>query len=108
MLYAFLLTIYTETTTDVYVEDSGLTGADCIAAMENYSRTNPGWTHGNPSCEPDHATMPAEIEHQGMVYVLPACETEDSSNCYWDAATRGNGEGISFYDIGGNAFFLYP
>lgn len=29
------------------------------------------------------------------------CATEDSSNCYWDAAERGNGTGTSFLDIGG-------
>jgi hypothetical protein len=27
---------------------------------------------------------------------LPACQTEDSDDCYWDAATMGNGEGRSF------------
>jgi hypothetical protein len=32
---------------------------------------------------------------------LPACVTEDSSDCYWDADTRGNGEGRSFTDRGG-------
>ena len=29
------------------------------------------------------------------------CATEDSSNCYWNAAERGNGTGASFLDIGG-------
>lgn len=24
---------------------------------------------------------------------LPACPTEDSDNCYWDADTQGNGQG---------------
>lgn len=33
------------------------------------------------------------------------CATEDSSNCYWDAA-RGNGTGHSFVDIGGTAYYL--
>jgi len=27
---------------------------------------------------------------------LPACPTEDSDDCYWDAATMGNGSGRSF------------
>lgn len=27
---------------------------------------------------------------------LPACPTEDSIGCYWDASTRGNGIGRSF------------
>lgn len=32
---------------------------------------------------------------------LPACATEDSTNCYWDAAVNGNGEGASFIDRDG-------
>lgn len=29
---------------------------------------------------------------------LPACATEDSAGpCYWDAKTRGNGQGVSFW-----------
>lgn len=32
---------------------------------------------------------------------LPACLTEDSDNCYWDAPNTGNGEGKSFYIIDG-------
>ena len=28
---------------------------------------------------------------------LPACEQEDSVSCYWDAHTRGNGQGRSFW-----------
>lgn len=27
---------------------------------------------------------------------LPPCATEDSTGCYWDADTMGNGEGHSF------------
>jgi len=27
---------------------------------------------------------------------LPACPTEDSVSCHWDAATQGNGVGRSF------------
>lgn len=43
---------------------------------------------------------------------LPACQTEDSVNCHWDAKTQGNGRGRSFtvdangtvtYDDGGDA-----
>lgn len=33
---------------------------------------------------------------------VPACPTEDSNNCYWDAQTQGNGRGQSFIDIGGH------
>ena len=32
---------------------------------------------------------------------LPACATEDSTDCYWDATTQGNGTGTSFIDIDG-------
>lgn len=28
---------------------------------------------------------------------LPQCATEDSTGCYWDASTRGNMQGKSFY-----------
>ena len=27
---------------------------------------------------------------------LPDCPTEDSKSCYWNAQTRGDGQGISF------------
>ena len=30
---------------------------------------------------------------------LTACQTEDSTNCYWDAGTRGNGTGVPFVTI---------
>ena len=32
---------------------------------------------------------------------LPACATEDSDDCQWDARTSGNGEGRSFVTIHG-------
>ncbi len=35
---------------------------------------------------------------------LPPCVTEDSDNCFWDAA-RGNGEGLSFVIIDGIATY---
>lgn len=37
----------------------------------------------------------------------PACATEDSTGCYWDATTRGNGQGESFYtDAEGNTYYI--
>lgn len=30
---------------------------------------------------------------------IPACPTEDSTGCYWDASTQGNGNGRSFVAI---------
>lgn len=36
---------------------------------------------------------------------LPECAAEDSTNCYWDGAKRGNGKGESFVDIRGVALY---
>jgi hypothetical protein len=36
---------------------------------------------------------------------LPPCVTEDSANCYWDAASRGNGLGQSFVDVDGIVYY---
>ena len=37
---------------------------------------------------------------------LPRCETEDSPNCFWDSGNSGNGQGQSFLDINGVAYYL--
>lgn len=37
---------------------------------------------------------------------LPACVTEDSDNCYWDADVQGNGIGASFYTLNGVTTYL--
>jgi hypothetical protein len=39
-------------------------------------------------------------------YYVIECEYEDSTNCYWDAATRGNGRGQSFIDHHGVIFYV--
>lgn len=39
---------------------------------------------------------------------LPACETEDSDNCWWDATEHGNGAGLSFVVIEGEVTYLAP
>ncbi len=36
-----------------------------------------------------------------MLAGLPACGSEDSTNCYWLASLRGNGAGQSFIDVAG-------
>jgi hypothetical protein len=36
---------------------------------------------------------------------IPPCATEDSHDCYWDAATMGNGHGRSFVAIGGHVYY---
>lgn len=34
-----------------------------------------------------------------MLLHVPACETEDSTGCYWNAASMGNGTGVSFLSL---------
>lgn len=41
-----------------------------------------------------------------MTNTLPPCLTEDSTNCFWDAAVQGNGSGESFIDINGTAHYI--
>lgn len=36
----------------------------------------------------------------------PPCPTEDSTDCVWNADVQGNGEGRSFVDIGGTAYYF--
>ena len=40
------------------------------------------------------------------VAAVPNCESEDDNNCYWNAATSGNGTGQSFIDVNGEAIYL--
>lgn len=41
------------------------------------------------------------IEMFAFLFItLPACPTEDSFNCRWNAATNGNGQGMSFVALG--------
>lgn len=37
---------------------------------------------------------------------LPPCATEDSTNCFWNAAENGNGQGQSFFNIDGESYYL--
>lgn len=38
--------------------------------------------------------------------LMPACPTEDSSNCKWDAQVQGNGLGHSFVVVGNTTTFI--
>jgi hypothetical protein len=51
-------------------------------------------------------TVLAEISHPPKGVKMPACEEEDSRNCYWNAATMGNGMGRSFVDVNGVTIFV--
>jgi hypothetical protein len=53
---------------------------------------------------PAHAEA-VEVHDLPVYTYLPPCEYEDSSNCFWDAGSSGNGVGHSFYDIGGILFY---
>jgi len=56
---------------------------------------------------PGHGTA-HEVADTGRVVVdhqLPACATEDSMNCVWDADVQGNGKGRTFVDIDGVAYY---
>lgn len=37
---------------------------------------------------------------------VPACVTEDSTDCFWNAKLHGNGQGQSFINIEGESYFL--
>lgn len=37
-----------------------------------------------------------------LTAVLPACDTEDAANCYWDAGNTGT----SFVDLNGTAYYI--
>lgn len=34
------------------------------------------------------------------------CDTEDSVNCVWNANVQGNGQGNSFIDVNGTAYYF--
>lgn len=36
---------------------------------------------------------------------LAPCDEEDSTDCYWDASTRGNGQGQSFINWKGTTYY---
>ena len=65
-----------------------------------------------PDSAPSPAPAPTEATEaplSGFAYsldALPACEWEDSTDCYWDADVQGNGEGRSFVDIAGTAYYV--
>jgi hypothetical protein len=104
--FVFILTLWNGPDAPaVYVAESDLTGAECVAEVANYVATTPGLEFGLPSCEPDMAEMTV-IFHDGQELTLAACPTEDSDNCAWDAARQGNGRGESFYTIEGESFPL--
>lgn len=51
-------------------------------------------------------TLVPEYSYGALGELFPACITEDSHNCFWNAATMGNGTGNSFIDINGTAYYV--
>ena len=48
-------------------------------------------------------TMSAVLALSGALITVrqTPCPTEDSTNCFWDAQSRGNGQGRSYMDLFG-------
>lgn len=42
----------------------------------------------------------------GSEWMATRCRQEDSRNCWWNAATRGTGEGTSFLNINGHRHYV--
>lgn len=68
--------------------------------------------HEAPTVTPDDRSaaaieLPASLTEtlQAADETIPPCETEDSNNCYWDAETRGNGQGRSFITWDGVTYY---
>lgn len=62
-----------------------------------------GWYH-----QPIDEGMMTMTFLLALIFALSTpCAQEDSANCTWDASTSGNGEGTSFVDIGGTAYYIF-
>ena len=53
---------------------------------------------------PSPGLVPRTIMHNGDAQYLPPAQYEDSPNAYWDAQRMGDGQGKSFYDVGGEYY----
>jgi hypothetical protein len=62
----------------------------------------------NLATEPEktHAPAPVETVVVNEDPALPPCATEDSEDCVWDAATQGDGSGLSFIRWHGQTYYL--
>lgn len=68
----------------------------------------PGYYDDEPTPAPAPVPSPDEgvsPEASFPDITLPACPTEDSEDCYWDASARDNGEGTSFFRYGGVTYY---
>lgn len=77
---------------------------------EDGSCVNPHFWDDAPTVNADPGSAaaiplpPAAIDELGPDLTIPPCPQEDSDNCYWDAAQRGNHVGTSFIRINGHDY----
>lgn len=81
--------------TDRVATDGGICEGALVEEVEDYS-------------DVDRELEPLPAESSTVPADLPPCEVEDADNCYWDAATMGNGEGRSFVTIDGETTYTEP
>jgi hypothetical protein len=69
------------------------------------------WNSPAAASDAKPVTLPAKVKYVPVFHIpsKPCAEDGDSTNCYWDAAKRGNGKGYSYYvDRAGNVTYLNP
>ena len=59
----------------------------------------------NTCVAPGYYDVPPTPEAPMPDRTLVPCPEEDSDNCYWDAAQRGNGVGTSFITLDGVTYY---
>ena len=111
--FVFLLTTWSPETSRPIVDvvQTDISGQECIAAMIKHEKRDPMNANGIPSCEVDNGKWTENLPPEEYAVcsteaclnpiILPACPTEDSDDCFWDARWRGNGKGQSFYVVAG-------
>lgn len=78
--------------------------ASGVALMTSLAFCLPDAPAPAPTSPPADSPI-AGVELNGAPLVIPACPMEDSTNCFWNASTQGNGQGRSFIDWEGVAYF---
>jgi len=105
--------------TDEIADAGGICKGEPVSAPESTTFPTPTPTPSVTTVNPPKATSiptpkqsaaPAKAtasKPTHPAYVpIPACATEDSEDCYWDAATMGDGEGNSFVRWHGTTYHL--
>lgn len=83
------------------VTDATDAGTGLMGAHEGLAEAT---EDGTPTEAQPEATGEAGVDSGAeVVAVTPLCETEDASDCVWDAQVQGNGVAQSFVDVAGVA-----